>query len=136
MSDGAGIVTTSLNAAQIATLKKFTKDLSIDERITSFQEQLKKEYVYRVPLRYFTNLGKIHFPVKIDFRIKCHLEIEMKKIFESRKVLAAASAIPALDVKVIFTKAPFVQYEQLLFDKNFKQYLETIMVHKTPIQKT
>ena len=116
--------------------KKFAKDLSIDERITSFQEQLKKEYVYRVPLRYFTNLGKIHFPVKIDFRIKCHLEIEMKKIFESRKVLAAASAIPALDVEVIFTKAPFVQYEQLLLDKNFKQYLETIMVHKTPIQKT
>ena len=60
----------------------------------------------------------------------------MKKIFESRKVLAAVSAIPALDVKVIFTKAPFVQYEQLLLDKNFKQYLETIMVHKTPIQKT
>ena len=60
----------------------------------------------------------------------------MKKIFESRRVLAAASAIPALDVKVIFTKAPFVQDEQLLLDKNFKQYLETIMVHKTPIQKT
>ena len=49
------------------------------------------------------------------------------------------------DVKVIFTKAPYIQYEQILLDKNFKQYLETIMVskrimrmgtQKTPLQKT
>ena len=44
-----------------------------------------------------------------------------------------------------FTKAPFIQYEQLLLDKNFRQYLETIVVskkilkmatQKTPIEKT
>ena len=36
------------------------KDLNIDE--TKFQDQLKDEYVYRIPLRYFTDLGKINFP--------------------------------------------------------------------------
>ena len=66
----------------------------------------------------------------MDFRIKCHLKKEMKRLFESRKLLAANSALPSPDVKIIFMKAPFTQYEQLLLDKNFRQYLETIMVSK------
>ena len=69
----------------------------------------------------------------------------MKRLLESRKVLEVGMAIPALDAKVIFTKAPYIQYEQILLDKNFRQYLETIMVsqkilrmgtQKTPLQKT
>ena len=47
--------------------------------------------------------------------------------------------------EIIFTKALFVQYEQILLDKNFRQHLETIMVlkkklrmeaQKTLLQKT
>ena len=96
-------------------------------------------------MRYFTDLGKINFPTKIDYRIKLHLEKEMKRLFESRKVLASGSALPMPDVKIIFIKAPYIQYEQILLDKNFRQYLETIMVskkiirmgtQKTPLQKT
>ena len=69
----------------------------------------------------------------------------MEKLFESRKVLAANATIPEVDAEIIFTRAPFVQYEQILLDKNFRQHLETIMVskkilpmeaQKTPIQKT
>ena len=54
------------------------------------------------------------------------------------------TTVGALDAKIIFTKAPFIQYEQILLDKNFRQYLETIMVskkilrmavQKTPVQK-
>ena len=65
-------------------------------------------------------------------------------MFESRKALANNSAIPAMDAEIIFTRAPFVQYKQILLDKNFRQHLETIMVsikilrmgaQKTPIQK-
>ena len=68
----------------------------------------------------------------------------MKRLFESRKVLASTATIPNPDAKIIFTKAPFIRYEQLLLYKNFRQYLETIMVsknilrmgaQKTPIQK-
>ena len=97
------------------------KDLNIDNRITKFQDRLKDEYVSRIPLRYFTDLGKINFPVKKDFRIKCHLETEMKRLFESRKVLTSTAAVPALDAKIIFTKVPFIQYEQILPNKNFRQ---------------
>ena len=119
--------------------------MNIEERITKFQNQLYNEYVYRIPLRYFTDLGKINFPLKIDFRIKCHLDTDLKILFEPKKVLAAGSALPSPGAKIVFTKAPFIQYEKLLLDKNFREYLETIMVskkilrmgaQKTPIQKT
>ena len=77
-----------------------------------FQNQLKNEYVYRIPLRYFSD---------------------------------ANATIPEVDAEIIFTRAPFVQYEQILLDKNFRQHLEKIMVskkilrmgaQKTLIQKT
>ena len=106
------------------------KDLNIDERITKFQDQLKDEYVHRIPLRYFTDLGTVNFPVKIDFRIKCHLETEIKRLFKSRNVLTSSATIPAPDAKIIFTKVPFIQFEQILLDKNFRKYLQTIMVSK------
>ena len=54
----------------------------------------------------------------------------MKKLFEYRKVYASGTALTAPDVTIIFTKAPFIQYEQILLDKNFRQYLEIIMVSK------
>ena len=79
---------------------------------------------------HFVKEVSVNFPTKIDYRIKFHLEKDMKKLFKSRKVLAAAADIPSPDAKIIFTKAPFVQYEQILLDKNFRQYLETIMVSK------
>ena len=53
--------------------------------------------------------------------------------------------IEAPDAKKKFIKAPFIQYEQFLLDKNFRQYIETIMiskkilrmgVQKSPLQKT
>ena len=106
---------------------------------------MKNEHVYRILVKYFKDLGKINFPLKIDFSIKCQLQTDMKRLFESKKVLAAGSAVPSPDAKIIFTKAAFIQFEQILQDKNFRQYLETIMVskkiqrigaQKIPIEKT
>ena len=126
-----------MNATQIATLKaNYPKDLHIDDRISKFKELLKNDHVYRLPLRYFTELEKINFPTKIDYGIKLYLETEIKKLFESRKLLASGTAITAPDTKIIFTKVPFVQYEQILLDKNFRQCLETIMVSKKKKKKS
>ena len=141
------LTTTGLNTAQITELKKrHAKDLNIDDRTELFRDQLADEFIYRIPLRYFSDVGKINFPTKIDYRIKMFLETDMKRLFESRKVLAASTtSAPAPDAEILFTRAPFIQYEQILLDKNFRQHLETIMVSKknnkngcskTPIQKT
>ena len=144
--NAAGVTLTGLNAAEQTTAKKVhAKDLNIDDRISLFQEQLKNEYVYRIPLRYFSDIGKINFPTKIDYRIKLFLETNMERLFESRKALATNAKIPSVVAEIIFTRAPFIQYEQILLDKNFRQHLETIMVskkirrmgaQKTTIQKT
>ena len=144
--NGANIDSTGLNPTQITAAKKLhAKDLNIDERISLFQNQLKNEYVYRIPLRYFSDIGKINFPTKIDHRIKLFLETNMDKLFESRKSLTTTAKITNVDAEIIFTKVPFVQYEQILLDKNFRQHLETILVsekilrmgaQKRPIQKT
>ena len=144
--NGVSINTTGLNATEITTAKKqHAKDLNIYDRIKLFQNQLKNEYVYRIPLRYFSDIGKINFPTKVDYRITLFLETNMEKLFESRKDLAANATIPEVDAEIIFTRAPFIQHEQILLDKNFRQHLETIIVskkilrmgaQKTPIQKT
>ena len=103
---------TGLNAAQQTLKKKLhAKDLNTDDRISQFKEQLKNEFVYRIPLRYFSYIGKINFPTKIDYRIKLFLETNMGKFLESRKVLAANTAIPDIDAEILLTRAPFVQYE-------------------------
>ena len=127
---------TGLITAQVSALRKLhTKDLNIDKRIELFHEQLEDEFVYRIPLRYFSDIGKINFPSKIDYRIKLFLETNMSRLFESRKVLASTTtAAPEPDVAILLTRAPFIQYEQILLDKNFRQYLETIMVSKKIIR--
>ena len=47
--------------------------------------------------------GRINMHVKIDFRFKLHDETEMKKLFESRKVVTGAATVDP-DTKIIFTK--------------------------------
>ena len=80
--NGAGLTSTGLTNAQIFAQKaNYAKDLNIDNKITKFSKQLQKEHVYRIPLRYFSDIGKINFPTKIDFRIKLILESDMKKLF-------------------------------------------------------
>ena len=106
-------------------------DLNINERTEKFQNQLKNEFDYRIPLRYFTLLGKINFPLKTDFRINCHLEADLKKLSESKKLYNPTDTIPrTLDAKILFIKTTFIRYKQILLDKNFRQYLETTMVSK------
>ena len=95
------IVTTGLSTAEITKKKKqHAKDLNIDDRIDLFEDQIVEVYVYRIPLRYFSDIGKINFPTKIDYRIKLFLETDMNKLFESRKVLASTTtAAPAADAE-------------------------------------
>ena len=141
-----GSVPPGATALTAARKKTHATDLNLEKRISLFKNQLKNEFVYRIPLRYFSDIGKINFPTKFDYRTKLFLETSMNKLFESRDVHASTvKTIPDADAEINFNRAPFIQYEQILLDKNFRQHLETIMVskkiirmgaQKTPIQKT
>ena len=152
----------NLSPANSNAEKTQVTDENLDERTEKFGVQIDDKYVYRIHLKYFCDLGKINFLTKIDLKIRCTLETEMENLFESKKMLkplkpgaTAGSANandygPATspgtpDAQTIFSKAPFVQYKQILLSKNFRQYLETTMlsskvlrmgIEKTPYQKT
>ena len=113
------LTTTGLSTAEITTLKKnHAKYLNINDRIELFHNQLADEFVYRIPLRYFSDIGKINFLTKLDYRIKLFLETDITRLFESRKVLASTTtSAPAPDAEIIFTRAPFIQCEQFLLEK-------------------
>lgn len=49
----------------------------------------------------------------MDYRIKHFLETNMNKLFESKKLQAAGTAIPVADAQIIFTRTPFIQYKQI-----------------------
>ena len=69
--NAANIDFTGLSTAEVTTAKKnHAKDLNIAERISLFKNQLKNEFTYRIPLRYISDIGKINFTTKIDYRIK------------------------------------------------------------------
>ena len=133
------------------------------DRVAKFRSQLKDKYVYRIPLKYISDIGKINFLTKIDMKIRLTLETDMKKLFESDKNLmgnpksgkAADSTNPndyetdgtpqTPAVQIVLLKAPMIQYEKLTLDTNFRQYYETTLfsakvlrmgVQKTPYQKT
>ena len=107
-----GTSLTGLNAAgQAAKKAAQAKELNIDKRIALFQRQLKNEHIYRIPLLYLCDIGKINFPMKIDYRFELFLETNMNKLFESQKLLNPGVAILAAGAQIIFTKAPFIQYE-------------------------
>ena len=52
----------------------------------------------------------------------------MEKLFESKKKV---TTIAAPDAQIIFTRSPFIQYEQFLLDKNFKQYWKQQFLKKS-----
>ena len=107
--NGKDVDTTVLSTADATKKKKAQAiDINITKRIELFWNQLKNEFIYRVPLRYFSDIGKINFPTKIDYRIKLQLETSMGKLFESRKLLSSSTtSAPEPDVDIIFTRAPF-----------------------------
>ena len=138
-------------------------DGNFRDREAKFRSQLKDKYVYRIPLKYICDIGKINFPTKIDMKIRLTLETDMKKLFESDKnhmgnpksdKTADSTNLndyepdetpQTPDVQIVLLKAPMIQYEQLTLDTNFRQYLETILfsakvlrmgVQKKPYQKT
>ena len=53
---------------------------SLMEKKLSWQLNSWGKYIYRIPLRYLHDLGKINSPVKIDLKIHSALETEMIKL--------------------------------------------------------
>ena len=111
-------------------------DESLDERLEKFGVQIDDKYAYRIPLKCFCDLGKINFPTKIDLKIRCTLETDMKIFFESKKVLkplklgATSGSATATDYAPV--TSPGVPDETIMLSSKVLR----MGIQKTPYQKT
>ena len=116
-------------------------DDNIDERIQKFQNQLKTDYFYRIPLKYICNLGKVNQPIRFNTKWRITFEQDMQRLFEANTNLGAAAGLPdTVDAKIILKSTPYLLYTQFKLDTIFRNYLETALVSesklRTGIQKT
>ena len=116
-------------------------DDNIDERIQKFQNQLKTDYFYRIPLKYICNLGKVNQPIRFNTKWRITFEQDMQRLFEANTNLGTAAGLPdTVDAKIILKSTPYLLYTQFKLDTNFRNYLETALVSesklRTGIQKT
>ena len=113
-------------------------DANLTKRIDKVQDQLKNEYVYRIPLKFLCNLGLVNQCIKFNIKFTLMLETEINKLFETN----AQNANPPVnaDAEIIMTSAPYIQYEQIELDSTFRAYLENTLIFQTylraGIQKT
>ena len=78
--------TTTANAAH-------RTDENLTNKIAKFQNQLKSEYVYRIPLKFLCDLGLVNQSFKFNTKYILTLETEMQKLFETN-VNQNADALP------------------------------------------
>ena len=102
-----------------------TMEPNLTERITRFATQLQSHYIYGISLGYLCDLGNINVPVKIGLKICSTLQTEIRKLFETIKKV---TTIGAANTQIILAKAPFIQQEQFLIAKSFRQYFKTILL--------
>ena len=92
------------------------------ERIEKFQDQIKSEFVYRIPLRFLCDLDLANQCFKFNAKYILPLETGMQRLFKTN-VNQAADALPrTVDAEIIFTSAPYIMYEQMKLDNNYQTY--------------
>ena len=80
---------------------------------------------YRIPLGFFTSLGLVNFPHKIDTRFLFTLENNLSRLFETN---AKLDNIPnESDAQIIFHDTPYISYRQITLEDNFLAYLSPIL---------
>ena len=79
---------------------------------------------YRIPLGFFTSLGLVNFPHKIDTRFLFTLENNMNRLLETN---AKADVPNEPDAQIIFHDTPYISYPQITLDDNFLAYFNGIL---------
>ena len=118
------------NVAALPALPQASRtDVNLDQRIEKFGNQIGDDYIYRIPLKYISELGFVNQPVKFDTKWKIFFESEMSRLFETKgQVATRTTAIPQPDAKIILTAAPYLLYHQFSLEDTYRTYLEGALV--------
>ena len=108
-------------------------DLNLNYRLKTFRNTLAAETVYRIPLLYICELGKVNFSVNTDTRINIILERNLNKLFESNKVAAAIPETP--DAHISFFARPYISYQETSLTQQAGLYQNGILRSRTALRQ-
>ena len=94
-------------------------DANLGKRVTNYLALIGQKIYYRIPLKFFTSLGLLNRPLKIDTRFLFTLEQNLNKFFETN-----AKAEPV--AQIIVHDTPCISYPQISLDDNFLAYLNGV----------
>ena len=104
-------------------------DDNINDRIQKFEEQLKTNYWYRIPLKYIFDIGQVNTPIKFNTKWRITFETDLQKLFESKTDRGAAGGLPNnVDAKIILETTPDLLYYQFELEDTFRTDLESAMI--------
>ena len=97
-----------------------------------FQNLIKTDNVYRILLRFFSDVGLENLLVKSKMKLIFTIQTNMNKLFETNFKKATIPTEP--DVEIIFHSSIYIQYEQIKLNGNFRTYLETMMISEDALR--
>ena len=86
-------------------------DPNLTYRLKELKAHLFKRWVYKIPLLYLCDLGKVNFAITTNTKIVLTLERNMNKLFESNKKVAAIPDNPNALINVY--DRPYISYQEI-----------------------
>ena len=86
-------------------------DPNLTYRIANLKSHLFKKWVYKIPLLYLCDLGRVNFAITTNTKIVLTLERNMNELFESNKKVAAIPDNP--DVFINVYDRPYISYQEI-----------------------
>ena len=107
-------------------------DASLGSRITEFHDLLSQKNYYRIPLKFFTNLGLVNLVHNTNTKFLFTLESNLNKLFESNAKVDHIPANP--DAKIIYHDTPYICCQQIVLDDNFQAFQNASLCSKTALR--
>ena len=109
-------------------------DSNLGERVTDFPILIGQKIYYRISNGFFTSLGLVNFPHKIDTRFLFTLETNLNRLFENKHTNKLGKISDKPDAQIVFHYTPYVFYAQITLDDNFLAYLNTILRSRSALR--
>ena len=71
----------------------------------------RKEFYYKIPLKYFVDLGLVNLPKKADTKFIFTLESNMNKLFQSKVKVTPTPHVP--NAKILYHDTTYIYYQQI-----------------------
>ena len=108
-------------------------DPNLIYRLKELKAHLFKQWVYKIPLLYLCNLGKVNFAVNTNTKIFLTLKRNMNKLFESTKKLAAIPDNPDAFINVY--DRPYISYQEINLTQQVSLYGTGILRSETALRQ-